>query len=293
VIFALLIVAGLLGFGIYSVVSDQAHRMKEQGPAMMSRFREQLDQLQQRFPWIGEQREQLDPAAALKKAGQVVMGGLIAGGRGVAATLVVFMLAIFTAANASSYLKGFLTLFSPPLRPRVEQLAHGSACVLRRWFGSQLLVVSISGAIMAVALRALGIEYWLLIAMMTALLDLIPFVGALVTGAMACLVTLGTAPEKIWGVVLVCVAVQQIENHVTLPIIMKERVRLPEAHLLVFMLAMGTAFGFPGVFVAPAIFAVAHYLYGAAYLPWIEKREDRHRGTARTAAATRHDALAK
>jgi predicted PurR-regulated permease PerM len=53
---------------------------------------------------------------------------------------------------------------------------------------------------------------------------------------------------------------------------MKGRVRMPEAHLLVFVLVMAAALGVVGVFLSPPLFAVLHYLYIQAYIPWVERR---------------------
>ena len=57
------------------------------------------------------------------------------------------------------------------------------------------------------------------------------------------------------------------------PLVMKGRVHLPEAHLLVFVLLMGFSFGILGVFAAPVLFGVLHHLYGELYVPWIEARD--------------------
>lgn len=99
-----------------------------------------------------------------------------------------------------------------------------------------------------------------------------PFVGALITGVLAVGVTLGTDPSKALWVLVAYVAVQQIESNVVVPLVMKGRVRLPEAHLLVFVLMMGTAFGILGVFAAPPLFGVLHHLYWQVYVPWVEGR---------------------
>jgi len=185
------------------------------------------------------------------------------------------ILALFIAAGFRPYGQGFLTLFPLSKRPRIRQLGLGSIHVVRRWFFGQVIVLSISATLTAVALLLIGIDYWLLIAALTFILDFIPFIGALITGVFAGLLTLGTAPEKVLWVLLTFIVIQRVEADVLSPIIMKGIVRLPEAHLLVFILFMGLSLGLVGIFIATPIFAVLHYLYNEAYVPWVEVRPPR------------------
>jgi predicted PurR-regulated permease PerM len=262
-----------MGYGIYVTVVPQLKRLAEQAPAIFERLNTQKDIVIERVAGVGLDLEQLDVGAMVQGAMQMVVTGVSVGVEGVAGVLVVFMIAIFVAANYESYGCGALSMFPPRIRPRVAELSASSAEVVRRWLFGQVRVVMITGALTAIAMLLIGIDYWLLIAAMTVVLDFIPFVGALITGAVAVVLTLGTEPEKVWWVLLAFIGIQQIESNVVLPVVLKGAVRLPEAHLLVFVVLMGSAFGILGVFVAPPLFAILHHLYRKAYIPWIERRE--------------------
>src|SRR3546814_14615576 len=60
---------------------------------------------------------------------------------------------------------------------------------------------------------------------------------------------------------------QQIEGHVVLPLVMRDRARLPAVPLLVFMLVMASWGGLLGVLMAPALFAVLLLAYRRLYVP--------------------------
>lgn len=278
VLLTILIIVGVFGgiaFGGYSLVADQARSLAEQAPQIRERITTRIDNLVARFPWLGSAREEVEPSHYIERAGGAVFKTLRVGTEGLTYALVVLILALYIAANFRSYGAGLLTAFPPGKRPRVAALAEGSVLVVRKWFVSQMIVVSISALLTAIALVSIGFDYWLVIAGLTLILDFIPFIGAIVTGVVASILTLGTQPEKIWWVLLIYVAIQQIENDILMPLIMKGRIRLPEAHLLVFVLVMGAAFGVIGIFLAPPVFAVLHHLYGEAYLPWVEGRSGR------------------
>ena len=263
---------GLGGYLAWGAVADQARGLIERAPEIANKSLEAAQGLVDRLPGGGVDLRSLEFGPALQRTGKFLWDALQLGAAGLAGLVVITMIALFVAANAESYRRGLLSLFPPSLRERAATVADGCAAVVRRWAAGQLLVMVITGAMTGLALALLGIEYWLVIAILTGLLDIVPFVGALITGVLAVGVTLGTDPSKALWVLVAYVAVQQIESNVVVPLVMKGRVRLPEAHLLVFVLMMGTAFGILGVFAAPPLFGVLHHLYWQVYVPWVEGR---------------------
>lgn len=270
--FLMLGAVGGFCFAGYSLISDQVQGLAEQGPQIQQRLTEKIDELVRQFSWLGLDKSQFNPGEHLQQAGGAVFKTLTFGLEGLSYVLAVFMLAIFIAGNFRSYGQGCLTLFTPQQRPRVASLSQGCVAVVKKWFFSQVIVVSISAALTAVTMLIIGFDYWLVIAALTLILDFIPFIGAIITGLIAAGLTLGTEPDKLWWVLLAYVVIQQIETDVLLPIVMKGRIRLPEAQLLVFVLVMAAAFGVVGIFLSPPIFAILHYLYVKAYIPWVEQR---------------------
>ena len=267
----LLGVVGGVGYAGYALVVGQARNLAQRGPEIRERVVAKLQEWTDQFAWLGLDQSQLSPTGYIDKVGGAVLSTLKIGLDGLTFAAIVFILALFIAANLRSYGNGCLTLFPPHRRPRASQLAQGSVHVVRQWFVSQIIVVSISATLTAVVLYFLGFDYWLVIAALTLVLDFVPFFGAILTGLVAAVLTLGTEPDKIWWVLLAYVVIQQVETDVLLPLVMKGRIQLPEAHLLVFVLVMGAALGVVGIFLSPAVFAVLHYLYKAAYVPWIER----------------------
>lgn len=281
------LVLGVLGgsaYAVWTLVAGQAKRLTEQAPAILDRFLETAQQMMARVPGGGLDLQRLELGTALRRAGEGLVNALHIGVEGVAGLVVLLMISVFVATNAEGYLAGALSLFPPRARPRARALADGAAAVIRRWFTGQLLVMGITSAMTAAVLGVMGVDYWLVLALLTGLLDFVPFFGALITGALAVGVTLGTQPEKVWWVLLAYVAIQQVESNIVVPVVMKGRIQLPEAHLLVFVLLMGVAFGVLGVFAAPPIFGVLHHLYCEVYVPWVEARGDAASPTARPKA---------
>ena len=149
-----------------------------------------------------------------------------------------------------------------------------SARVVRVWFRAQLIDMAIIGAITTIGLLLVGVNYWALFGLLTAILGIIPYVGVMMVVVLVSLVTLASDPGQLPLVLLVFFVTQQIEGNVVLPMVMKGQAEIPEALLVVVMLFFGSWFGLLGVFVAPPLLAVMISLYRNLYLPAIEGKSE-------------------
>jgi len=125
----------------------------------------------------------------------------------------------------------------------------------------------ILGIMTAIGLWIVGVDYWAVYGVLTALFGIIPYVGTLIVVGCAVLITLASEPSLVPWVIVVFVVVQQIEVNIILPMLMKGQVELPEVPLLIFILLLGSWLGIVGVFLAPPFFAIMRVLYIELYLP--------------------------
>lgn len=270
----LILVFGLLGigYGLGSLVVGQIELLSQRAPEIIESIRKQASSILSRQPWIGEQVQRLQLGNLFRTAAGTVFAGAVTGVSALAGAFVVVAIALYTAVNSRDYFRGFLSLFPAYLRPKVSDVMMRSASSLRRWLGGQALVMLISGSVTALGLLILGIDYWLLLGILTAVLGFIPFIGAFISGFFTVLVTLGSDPSKVWWVLGLYLLIQQLEGDVTIPLVMRGRARLPEVHLVILMLIMGSLFGIIGVFVAPPLLAVLHEVYMMTYVPLMNSK---------------------
>ena len=73
------------------------------------------------------------------------------------------------------------------------------------------------GGAMALGLWLLGIALPLAVGLIAGLLAFIPFFGAIAGGLLAVLLAFMDGPSAALHVVLLCVAIQQVEGHVLMP----------------------------------------------------------------------------
>lgn len=114
---------------------------------------------------------------------------------------------------------------------------------LRVRFRAQLIDMAIIGAITTVGLLLVGVNYWALFGLLTAIFGIIPYVGVMLVVILVSLVTLASDPGQLPWVLLVFFITQQIEGNIVLPMVMKGQAEIPEAVLIVVMLFFGSWFG--------------------------------------------------
>ena len=163
---------------------------------------------------------------------------------------------VYMAADPGLYRRGVLSLLPPARRADVAQALDRSAAALRQWLVGQSLSMLFVGAATALGLLALSVPLALAIGLISGLLAFIPFFGALVGGGLAVLVAFMEGPQTALHVLILCIAIQQVEGHVLMPLVQRWAVSLPPVLGLMSTLVFGVLFGVIGVLFATPMMVV-------------------------------------
>ncbi len=182
--------------------------------------------------------------------------------RGVAETIAVVALAPILATYILMDLNRFkaqsLELTPPQHRDEVAYVGGELGTAMGSFVRGQLLVALIVGIASSVGMWAIGLPFWLLIGIVAGFLNLIPFLGPVVGGALAALVALlnGDVWQAVWAVVIM-IGVQQVDNHLITPMVQRARVNLSPLVIVLALIVGGSLAGLLGVLVAiPATAAI-------------------------------------
>lgn len=169
---------------------------------------------------------------AAGKAGK----GVLAAGSTLVTLLLIFVIAFFLAVDPK-FAERVVTRFVPPTaRRRTLALMAKIGRGLGYWVRAQLLLALFFGVAFGLGLLVLGVPYALTLGTIGAVLEIIPYVGGLITIVLAILVALTTG--KLWLIVAALVwyaIVVNVEAHVVAPKLVGEIVGL---HPLVVVLAL-------------------------------------------------------
>jgi predicted PurR-regulated permease PerM len=191
--------------------------------------------------------------------------------RGVAETIAVIflapVLAIYLLIDLDRFKKRSLELTPPAHRNEVAYVSGEVGTAMGSFVRGQLLVALIVGVASSIGMWAIGLPFWLLIGIIAGFLNLIPFLGPVVGGALAALVALlnGDVWQAFWAVAIM-VGIQQLDNHVITPMIQRARVNLSPLVIVLALIVGGALAGLLGVLVAIPATAAIRIVVGHLWL---------------------------
>lgn len=121
---------------------------------------------------------------------------------------------------------------------------------LSAWVLGQLVLMLFIGGIVYVGLFFLGIEFAVPLAVIAGLLEMVPTVGPIVSAVPAVLVAFSHSPVLALSVVALYVIVQQVENNILVPLIMKRSVGLSPVLTILALMIGGRFAGVAGAILA-------------------------------------------
>jgi predicted PurR-regulated permease PerM len=152
------------------------------------------------------------------------------------AVIAVPFLAYFMLLYGRQWIDGFLSVVPPSSRPRWERVFDGIYRTVGGYVTGNLLISLAAGIVAGVTLFALGIPYALPLAVLVAILDLVPLVGASIALVACGLAALTEGVVQMVVVVVVLLLYQQIENHVLMPVVYGRTVKLSPLAVLIAVL---------------------------------------------------------
>jgi len=137
--------------------------------------------------------------------------------------------------------------------PIIRQLAREIDAVLAGFVRGQISVCLTMGVFYAAGLMATGLQFGLIVGAIAGMITIIPYVGALIGGALA----IGLALYQFWGewlqiglVAAVFGLGQFLEGNIITPRLVGKSVGLHPVWLMLALSIFGTIFGFAGLLVA-------------------------------------------
>ncbi|GHU47187.1 AI-2E family transporter [Clostridia bacterium] len=192
-----------------------------------------------------------------------VLTGVISNAlRGVTDFLIGFVIAVYLLSAKETFLtqsrKLLFAVFHNKTAQTVLSTLGGANKVFRSYLTGLLLDCSIVGCVTFVFAMILGAPYPLLIGMVVALTNFIPFFGPLFGGVPTFLIIFLDSPTKgvIYAVFLA--VLQQIDGHIIVPTIQRDATGLPSVWVVVSIIVGGGLFGIVGMFLAVPVFAVIY-----------------------------------
>ena len=198
---------------------------------------------------LSQLTEQIPSLTSLISYISAIFGGIL--------SFVVVLVVSFYLSVSQNALDNFLRAILPPqFEVYVHSLWVRAQYKMGRWLQAQILLSFIMALIVGLGLWILGVKYAFLVAVIAGVLEIVPYVGPIVSGGLATLLALSQSPILgLWTLIFFIVA-QQLEGHILVPLLIKKLVGLNPVAVILAILVGAKLGGILGILLAVPIAAV-------------------------------------
>lgn len=195
-------------------------------------------------------------------------GGMLSGAAASVTSIFIFVgllpIYIFLMLFYKNLLLRFVFMWFPqPAHGKVEEAMREMQVIIKSYLIGLLIQVTYITIVLGGLLFLFGIEHALLIGVIFAVLNLIPYVGALIGNLIGVLLTLSSSPE-IWPIFLVLgiiAGVQFLDNNILMPRIVGSKVKINALASIVGVIVAGSLAGIAGMFLSLPLIAVLKIVF--------------------------------
>jgi predicted PurR-regulated permease PerM len=258
------------GFALVPPIIDQVGQLADKAPDYVRELQnnKRIADLDSRYHFLDKAQEYLSHP---ENAGTKVFGGVLGVGKVVFSaffsTLTVLILTLYFLSNLPSIKSSFYRAVPRSRRARVGLLTDEILGRVGGYVAGALTIAACAGITTFVLLIILGVPYPVALAMLVAITDLIPLIGATIGAIVVTSVALFVSFKVGLIAGIYYVAYQQIENYVLYPRVMKRSVDVSPAATVVAVLIGGSLLGVLGALLAIPIAAAVQLVLQEVVVP--------------------------
>jgi predicted PurR-regulated permease PerM len=207
---------------------------------------------------ISEQNEKL-----MNYAGGM-LGGAASSVTGVLIFIALLPIYIFLMLFYKNLLLRFVFLWFPQQsHGKVEEVMRETETIIKSYLVGLLIQITYITILLGGILMVLGIKHAILIGVIFAILNLIPYVGALIGNIIGVLLTLSSSQElaPIVYVLLTIAFVQFLDNNILMPRIVGSKVKINALVTILGVIIAGALAGISGMFLSLPVIAVLKIIF--------------------------------
>lgn len=154
-------------------------------------------------------------------------------------------------------------VFGKSDQSQVTAIVSETKSVIQLYLVGLIIEAAIIAVLNSVALLALGIEYAILLGIIGALLNVIPYIGGLVAVALPMIVALATKSSGMYAVYVLIVyyIIQLIDNNYIVPIIVSSKVKINALFSIIVVFAGNALWGISGMFLSIPLLAIVKLIF--------------------------------
>jgi predicted PurR-regulated permease PerM len=176
--------------------------------------------------------------------------------KGIFTATIILVLAFYWTLEGPRIIQSYLLLVPQNRRESISDLISAMESKVGYYMIGQAFLCMVIGLMALVAYLLIGLPNALVLALIAGVLEAVPMIGPFLGAIPAALVALSIAPNKLIWVILATIVIQQLENSLLVPRIMRKAVGVNPFVTLLSLFAFSTLFGLAGALMAIPIAAM-------------------------------------
>jgi putative permease len=169
-------------------------------------------------------------------------------------------------------MKFLVSVFLDENKATVHEVIEQVQRIIRKYIIGLLIEMSIIATGVSLAFSFMGVQYAILLGLLTGVFNIIPYVGIFSALIVSAVVTLGTSPDstKVIWVMVTLVVTHLIDSNVLLPLVVGSKVRINALITVLGVVVGEMIWGIPGMFLSIPSIAVLKIIFDRvdSLKPW-------------------------
>ena len=258
IIISLIISIVFISAIIYFLTTQIMHFMSDI-PAIQQRLTEHLNTVQQ---WVNktlhftnsEQTQIINNATnKIKDSGTGFLGQTFLSVTQAITYILLIPVYTFLLLYYRDMIKKFLMdIFSKEHEEKVADILNESRVIVQSYMVGLIIEMSIVAALNALGFFIIGVQYAILLGLMAAILNMIPYIGGLIAMIICMIITLTSSTDitDIVWVAVVLIIVQFIDNNILMPKVVSSKVKINALISILGVITGGALAGVSGMFLS-------------------------------------------
>jgi predicted PurR-regulated permease PerM len=174
--------------------------------------------------------------------------------------ITILILPFYLLLEASSLRNAFLKVVQADSRARADRIMRAVTIKVGAWLGGQLLLAAIIGISSTIGFWLIGVPYFYVLGLISAVGEMIPVVGPILAAVPAIGLAATVSPQTALFTALYCWGQQFVENNFLVPRIMERQVGVSPVTIMIALLVGSTLLGFLGAILAVPTAAIVQVL---------------------------------
>ena len=172
----------------------------------------------------------------------------------------ILLIAFYWTLDGPRYVRSLVLLLPKDSRESTQELMGAIETKVSAYIAGQGVLMLAVGGMALAAYWAIGLPYVLVLALVAGLMEAVPLVGPLLGAVPAGLVALSLGPDKLVWVIVATLIIQQLENSLLVPRVMRKAVGVNPFVSLLAIFAFSSLLGVPGALMAIPTAAIIQLL---------------------------------